>query len=107
MSFSSSHLNAFFHPRSIAVIGASANPAKIGGRAYRFLRDNQFKGPVYPINPTHPQIQGDKAYSRLAEVDGEVDLAFVIVPAKLAPQSHRSLCRERRACCSHFFERLC
>ncbi len=91
---SSKNIAFFFHPRSIAVVGASANPEKIGGRTYRFLRDNQFSGPLYPINPTHPVVQGDKTYASLVEVPEEIDLAFVIVPAKLAPQAMETCVRK-------------
>ncbi len=58
-------------PRSIAVIGASANPSKSGGVLFDNLVKGKFHGPLYPINRTAAEIMGRKAYPTLAEVAGE------------------------------------
>jgi acyl-CoA synthetase (NDP forming) len=55
-------------PRSIAVIGASANPTKSGGVLFDNLVKGNFKGPLYPINRTAAEIMGRRAYPALAEV---------------------------------------
>ncbi|MGL6279036.1 MAG: GNAT family N-acetyltransferase, partial [Gaiella sp.] len=68
-------------PRSIAVIGASRDPSTIGGRLLRNLVTRPFSGVVYPVNPTSPAVQGVVAYPSVLEVPGEVELAFVVVPA--------------------------
>ena len=70
-----------FSPRSIAVIGASADPKKIG---YAILRNLlPFPGELYVVNPNHPEILGKKAYPQIAAIPGSIDLAIVAVPAKM------------------------
>ena len=73
-------LRALFEPGSIAVLGASSDPSKIGGRPISFLRDNGFTGSIYPINPRHQEIQGLAAFPSLPDVAHPVDLALVAVP---------------------------
>jgi succinyl-CoA synthetase alpha subunit/GNAT superfamily N-acetyltransferase len=67
--------------RSVAVIGASRDPATIGGRLLRNLITQPFAGVVYPVNPTSSAVQGVVAYKDVKEIPGEVELAFVVVPA--------------------------
>lgn len=74
-------LEPLFHPRSVAVIGASADPKKIGGRSLRYLVEKKFPGPVYAINSRAADVQGIPAYPKVTAVKGPVDLAIVVVPA--------------------------
>jgi acetyltransferase len=67
-------------PRSIAVIGASANPTKSGGVLFDNLAKGNFQGPLYPINRTAAEVMGRKAYPTLAEVPESVDLVYVVLP---------------------------
>ncbi|MEE4291063.1 MAG: CoA-binding protein, partial [Cycloclasticus sp.] len=55
-------LKALFEPTSVAVIGASSNPARIGGRPIDYYLKAGFKGDIYPVNPNRDEIQGLKAY---------------------------------------------
>ncbi|GAA5128399.1 acetate--CoA ligase family protein [Alloalcanivorax gelatiniphagus] len=80
-------LDAVFKPRSVAVIGASATPTKIGGLPIAFLLAQGYQGEIFPINPKATEVQGLKAYPRIAEVSGRVDLAIVAVPASLVGQA--------------------
>ncbi|MDP3105347.1 MAG: CoA-binding protein [Candidatus Methanoperedens sp.] len=74
-------MKSIFYPASIAVIGASNNEIKWGGRILKnILRD--FKGKVYPVNPGETSIQGLVSYSSVLEIPGEVEMALIIVPAK-------------------------
>ena len=73
--------DALFSPRSIAVIGASDDPEKIGGRSIAFLWRYGYRGEVYPVNPRRPTVQGRTAYPEVAAVPGEIDLAVVATPA--------------------------
>lgn len=73
--------DALFRPRGIAVVGASNDPAKLSGRPLDFLLRLDFKGQIYPINPTRTQVQGTRSYASLKEITGPVDLAIVVVPA--------------------------
>ncbi len=71
-----------FEPRSVAVIGASHHPDKIG---YKFLENiiqGGYKGKLYPINPNGGEILGHKVYKDLKEIKGEIDIACIVIPAK-------------------------
>ena len=74
-------LAGFFEARSIAVIGASADPDKLGGRPIRYLRAAGYKGTVYPVNSRASEIQGFKAYPSVLDIPGAVDQAMLILPA--------------------------
>lgn len=78
-----------FRPKSVAILGASTDENKIGGRPLRHLKHHAFVGPNYPVNPNHAEVQGLKAYKSILEVDGEVDLALIVLPAAAVLQAHR------------------
>ncbi len=73
-------LDALFAPRSIAVLGASSDPTKIGGRPVRFVKETGFAGEIYPINPKSSTVQGIPAYPDIEAVPGVVDLALIALP---------------------------
>lgn len=77
-------LDRFFNPQSVAIIGASSDPAKLGGRPIRFLLEAGFAGSIYPINKRSATVQGLTAYPSLADIPGDVDQALIIVPASAA-----------------------
>jgi acetyltransferase len=87
-------LNGLLRPKSIAVIGASNTPGKIGYTVVENLLESGYEGPIYPINPKGGEIQGLKAYPSVLDVPGDVDAAAVIVPAKIVPQVARE-CGEK------------
>ena len=58
-----------FRPRSFAVLGASDEPSRIGGRPLAYTMQ-RFEGPIYPVNPKRETVQGLRAYPSVAEVDG-------------------------------------
>jgi acetate---CoA ligase (ADP-forming) len=70
-------------PGSIAVIGASRDRSSIGGQLFHNLLAGEFRGPVYPVNPKAEVVHGVPAYPSIAKVPGEVDVAFIVVPATL------------------------
>jgi acetyltransferase len=74
-------LAAFFDPRSVAVIGASRDPSKVGGSVLANLRSAGFAGRVIPVNARADPVQGLAAARSLRDVEGPVDLAVVTVPA--------------------------
>lgn len=76
-------LDQIFNPSAIAVIGASSNPAKIGGLPVAYLQSLGYEGKVIPINPNATEIQGLKAYPDLKSAPAGIDLAIVAVPATL------------------------
>ncbi|MDE2906516.1 MAG: CoA-binding protein, partial [Acidobacteriota bacterium] len=77
----SASLDALLRPASVAVIGASNDPTRIGGRPVRYLRAAGYAGRVYPVNPRHKEVQGLAAFPHISDVPGAVDLAIVAVPA--------------------------
>ncbi|PLP98039.1 acetate--CoA ligase family protein [Cupriavidus pauculus] len=72
-------------PRSIAVIGASTQPEKVGGVPIRLLGELGYGGRVFPVNPGADTVQGLRAYASVADIGERVDLAIVAVPAPAAP----------------------
>jgi acyl-CoA synthetase (NDP forming) len=74
-------------PRSIAVVGASDDTTKTGGRALEFLRKFGFRGNVYPINPKRDSIQGVPAYPSPAHLPEAPDLAIIAVPGDAAVEA--------------------
>ncbi len=69
------------HPRSVAVIGASTDPSKIGHAVLANLQRGNFTGPVFPVNPDARSVRGVRAYASVTDIPDEVDLAVVAVPA--------------------------
>ncbi|MCU0631768.1 MAG: acetate--CoA ligase family protein [Methanolinea sp.] len=74
---------ALFYPRSVAVIGASSDPHKIGYVVLRNLL--QFPGSLYPVNPRHPEILGKHAYPSVGDIPGDIDAAVIAIPARAVP----------------------
>ena len=81
----SAELRALFAPRSVALIGASADPQSISARPLRMLRQHGFGGTLYPVNPKYAdaQLEGLKVYPSIAAVPEAVDLALIAVPANV------------------------
>lgn len=74
-------LEAFFNPKSIAVIGASRTPGKIGHAILESLKTG-FKGKIFPINPEAAEILGLQAYAFVLDVPERIDLGVIAIPAK-------------------------
>lgn len=87
-----SDLKRLFYPESVAVIGASNTPGKLGWNVFRNLLTHGFRGRLYPVNPNATEIQGVKAYKSIKEVPEPVDVAIVLVPAKQTPNVVRECC---------------
>ena len=76
-------LNKMFKPESVAVIGASNTPGKVGYIIVDNLINDGFKGEIYPVNPKGGEILGKKAYKNITEIPGDVDLAIITIPSPL------------------------
>jgi acyl-CoA synthetase (NDP forming) len=79
-------LDRMFHPSSIAVFGAVGEPGKFGHMMLQSLLRYGYRGRIYPISPRGGETLGLKVFRALAEVEGEVDLACVCVPAEEVPR---------------------
>jgi len=78
-------LRSFFAPRSIALIGASADPLSISARPLRMLTQHGYAGALYPVNPRYSELDGRSVYASIKDVPQPVDLALVAVPATVVP----------------------
>ncbi|HUV94613.1 MAG TPA: acetate--CoA ligase family protein [Anaerolineae bacterium] len=76
-------LDMFFNPDAIAVIGASANPGKLGHGVLSNLIESGYGGEVYPINPRAGTILGLQCYPSVLDVPGPIDLVVVVVPSRV------------------------
>ncbi len=74
-------LTPLFDPRAVAIVGASADPAKVGGSVLANLRASGFAGRVVPVNCRRPEIQGLAAVPSLRDIEGPIDVAVIAVPA--------------------------
>jgi acyl-CoA synthetase (NDP forming)/RimJ/RimL family protein N-acetyltransferase len=70
------------HPRSVALIGASTDPGKVGYAVLGNLLRADFTGPVFPVNAEHRAVRGVRAYASVLDIPDPVDLAVVAVPAE-------------------------
>ncbi|HJX04603.1 MAG TPA: CoA-binding protein, partial [Thermoplasmata archaeon] len=80
-------LDVLFDPSSVALIGASANPAKLSNVALRNLKKGKFR--LYPVNPREDEILGLRCYASVLEIPGDVDMALISLPAAATVQSIR------------------
>lgn len=78
----SGSIDVFFTPRSVAVIGASEDATRIGGRPLRYLIESGYRGEIYPININRQTVQGIKAYKSIKDIEGPIDCVLVVVPAE-------------------------
>ncbi len=77
-------LDAIFSPKSVAVIGASTTPGKVGHDIFVNILKGGYTGTLYPVNPNARSIASVRAYKSLAEIPDPVDLGIVILPPKAA-----------------------
>ncbi len=75
-------LEALIGPTSVAIIGASDDPGRIGGRPLRYLIKWGYEGPFYPVNPNRDTVQGVPAYKSVKDIGKPIDCALIAVPAK-------------------------
>src|SRR5712664_4237352 len=74
-------MNRIMKPKSVAVIGASAENGKIGNSVMKNLINGGYKGEIYPIHPKADEIMGKKVYKSVKDVPGEIDIAVFAIPA--------------------------
>ncbi len=80
-------LDAMLRPRSVAVLGASNDATRIGGRPIAYMLSQGFQGSILPVNPNRAEVQGLRAYPSVADLPETPDCAVVAVPAELAVQA--------------------
>jgi acyl-CoA synthetase (NDP forming) len=82
-------LDLLFNPRTIAIIGASDDPTRIGGLPIKFLRQHKYPGKIFPVNPKYREIAGLPCYPTLKEIPEPVDLALIGIPRQLVFEAVR------------------
>ncbi|MDG6997444.1 MAG: CoA-binding protein [Nitrososphaerota archaeon] len=80
-------LEPFFKPRSVAVVGASRHPGKIGHEILKNIKLAGYSGKVFPINPVATSILEYKCYPNIASIHENIDLAILVVPAQDTPHA--------------------
>ena len=85
MDMTKGNMNTLFNPKSVAVIGASERDTKLGFHVMKSLTKGGFPGTIIPINPGSKKIMGLKTFPSIAEFPYEIDLAIVVLPAKMVP----------------------
>lgn len=84
-------LGRLIAPRSVAILGASSDPTRIGGRPVAYMLQQRFQGEIWPVNPNRAEIQGLQAFASVADLPAAPDTAIVAVPAALALQAIEDL----------------
>ncbi len=77
-----SKLKKFFEAKSIAIIGASKNPSKVGGVILNNMIKNGYAGKIFPVNPKYKEIEGIKCYPSVLKIKEKVDSAVIAIPSK-------------------------
>ncbi len=80
---SQSIYQCLFRPRSIAVIGASGDPLKPGGRVFKLILENGYGGSLWPVNPKAAELLGTPVFPSIAALPGPPDLAIVAIPSSM------------------------
>ena len=75
-------LDAIFSPQSVAVIGASTTPGKVGHDIFANILKGGYKGTLYPVNPSARSILSVRAYPSITLIPDDIDLAMIILPPK-------------------------
>jgi len=80
-------LDSLFRPRSVAVIGASRNPEKLGHGILKNIIESGYQGAIYPINPSTEEILGHPCHPSVLDVPDEVEQVVIVIPAPLVAQA--------------------
>ncbi|MFA6917155.1 MAG: bifunctional acetate--CoA ligase family protein/GNAT family N-acetyltransferase [Parachlamydiales bacterium] len=79
-------LDAFFQPKSVAVVGAKDDVGSVGRTMMANLLSGGFDGEIYPVNPKRSEVLGKKSYPTVKSIPAQVDLAVIITPASTVPK---------------------
>ena len=77
-------LDAIFSPQSVAVMGASSTPGKVGHDIFANILKGGYQGTLYPVNPYSRSILSVRAYPSITDIPDDVDLAIIILPPRIA-----------------------
>ncbi|MFX1316120.1 MAG: acetate--CoA ligase family protein [Promethearchaeota archaeon] len=80
-----SYASFFFNPKSIAIIGASGKPGKVGYNVLKNIIDSGYSGKIFPINPKANEILKYKVYKNVLDIPEEVEIAIIVIPGQFVP----------------------
>ena len=86
------------HPKSVAVIGASAREGSVGQVVMNNIIAAGFEGEVWPVNPKYREVAGRRCYRNASDLPGVPDLGVIVTPPRGGPRRHRRTQREGHAC---------
>lgn len=89
-----SHIDGLVAPKSVAIIGASDDVTRIGGRPIAAMLKAGYAGRILPVNPNRDTVQGLKCYASIADLPEAPESALIAVPAKLVPETIEALGRK-------------
>ncbi len=89
-----SHIDGLLTPRSVALIGASEDVTRIGGRPIAAMLKAGYKGRIFPVNPKRETVQGLKCYASIDDLPEAPDAALIAVPARMVPEAIEALGRK-------------
>ena len=75
-------LSPLLNPESVAIIGVSKNPSRIGGRLLKYLTKHGYQGSLSLVNPKYSELNGVRCYSNVSDIPQSVDCALIAVPGK-------------------------
>ena len=78
------NLDAIFSPQSVAVVGASTTPGKVGHDIFANILKGGYRGILYPVNPNAKSVLSVRAYANILDIPDDVDLAIIILPPRVA-----------------------
>ncbi|MCK4620223.1 MAG: CoA-binding protein, partial [Desulfobacterales bacterium] len=78
------NLDAIFSPQSVAVVGASTTPGKVGHDIFANILKGGYRGILYPVNPNAKSVLSVRAYPNILDIPDDVDLAIIILPPRVA-----------------------
>lgn len=88
-------LASLFYPKSVAVIGASADPEKVGHSVVNNLKKFNYKGNIYPVNPKSNEILGLRTFKSIFDIKEDIDLAVIVIPAVFVPSVVRDCVKKK------------
>ena len=81
-------------PQRVAIVGASDNPTRIGGRPISYMLNHGFTGQIFPVNPKNETIQGLPAYARIGDIPEEIDFALIAVKSTMVADQVRAAAKK-------------
>ena len=97
------NLNDLTSPKKVAIVGASNDPSRIGGRPISYMLNSGFVGDIYPVNPKYKIIQGIKSYFSIDQIPTQIDFVVIAVKASLVSDQIKAAAKKGAKTALNFF----